>query len=154
MVGTIAISKGIENWTIWNLILRKVLIWIVLGFELSDFRSWMYLTAEIWKHLRAELDWPGLWMSVKMVLFLDHFVWKRVWKPYFQQAHDFPELKYWAWMVFRTPLSYQKFLLLFILKILNLYIILLCTHLYHFFPVSIHYLKWIHCLFHYMWWDI
>ena len=26
-----------------------------------------------------------------------------------------------------------------ILKILNLYIILLCTHLNHFFPVSIHY---------------
>ena len=37
----------------------------------------------------------------------------------------------------------------FIIKILNLYIILLCTHLYHFFPVSIHYLQWIYCLLHY-----
>ena len=29
----------------------------------------------------------------------------------------------------------------FIVKILNPYIILLCTHVYHFFPVSIHYLQ-------------
>ena len=32
----------------------------------------------------------------------------------------------------------------YILKIQNLYIILLCTHWYHFFPVSIHYYQiWI-----------
>ena len=37
----------------------------------------------------------------------------------------------------------------FIVKILNLYIILLFTHLYHFFPVSIHYLQCIQCLLHY-----
>ena len=30
---------------------------------------------------------------------------------------------------------------IFIVKILNLYVILLCTHLYHIFPVSIHYLQ-------------
>ena len=35
-------------------------------------------------------------------------------------------------------------------KILNLYIILLCTHLYHFFPLSIHYLQCINCLLHYI----
>ena len=34
----------------------------------------------------------------------------------------------------------------FTVKILNLYIILSCYHLYHFFPVSIHYLQCIHCL--------
>ena len=34
-----------------------------------------------------------------------------------------------------------------IVKILNLYIILLCTHSYHFFPISIHYLQCIHCLY-------
>ena len=35
-----------------------------------------------------------------------------------------------------------------IVKILNLYIILLCTpHLCHFFPVSIHYLQWIVTLY-------
>ena len=34
-----------------------------------------------------------------------------------------------------------------IVKILNFYIILLCSHLYHFFPVSMHYLHCIHCLF-------
>ena len=33
-----------------------------------------------------------------------------------------------------------------IVKILHLYIILLCTHLYHFFQVSIHSLQCIHCL--------
>ena len=33
------------------------------------------------------------------------------------------------------------FLISFIVKILNLYIFLLYTHLYHFFPVSIHYLQ-------------
>ena len=37
-----------------------------------------------------------------------------------------------------------------IVKILNLYIILLCTHLYHFFPVSIQYLQCIHSLLHYV----
>ena len=33
-------------------------------------------------------------------------------------------------------------------KLLNLYIIILCTHLYHthFFPVSIQYLQCIHCI--------
>ena len=36
-----------------------------------------------------------------------------------------------------------------IVKILNFYIILLCTHLYHFFQVSIQYLQFIHCLLHY-----
>ena len=36
----------------------------------------------------------------------------------------------------------------FIVKILNLYIILSCTHLYHFFPLSIHYLQYIHCFLH------
>ena len=35
-------------------------------------------------------------------------------------------------------------------KILNFYIIILCSHLYHFFPVSIHYLQCIHCLLHYI----
>ena len=33
-----------------------------------------------------------------------------------------------------------------IVKILNLYIILLCSHLYHFLPVAIHSLQRIHCL--------
>ena len=33
-----------------------------------------------------------------------------------------------------------------IVKILNLYISLLCTPLYHFFPVSLHSLQCIHCL--------
>ena len=33
-----------------------------------------------------------------------------------------------------------------IVKILNIYIMLSCTHLYHFSPVSIHYLQCIHCL--------
>ena len=33
-----------------------------------------------------------------------------------------------------------------IVKILNLWIIILCTHLYHFFLASIHYLQCIHCL--------
>ena len=33
-----------------------------------------------------------------------------------------------------------------IVKILNLYIILSCSHLYHFFPVSIHSMQCIHCL--------
>ena len=37
-----------------------------------------------------------------------------------------------------------------IVKILNLYIILPCAHLYHFFPVSINYLQCMHCLLHYM----
>ena len=37
-----------------------------------------------------------------------------------------------------------------IVKILNLYIIPLCTHLYHFFLVSIHYLQCIHCLLHFI----
>ena len=37
-----------------------------------------------------------------------------------------------------------------IVKILNIYIMLLCTHLYHFFLVSIHYLQCIHCLLHYI----
>ena len=37
-----------------------------------------------------------------------------------------------------------------IVKILNLYIILLCAHLYHFLPVSIHYLQCINFLLHYM----
>ena len=37
-----------------------------------------------------------------------------------------------------------------IIKILNLYIILSCTHVYHFFPVSIHYLQCVNCLLHYM----
>ena len=47
--------------------------------------------------------------------------------------------------IFRA--SVQKPLLgYFIVKILNLYFILSCTHLYHFFPVSIHYLQCIHCL--------
>ena len=41
-----------------------------------------------------------------------------------------------------------------IVKILNLYVILLCTQLYHFFPVSIHYLQCIHCLLYYMWRNI
>ena len=36
-----------------------------------------------------------------------------------------------------------------IAKILNLYIIILCTHLFHFLPVSIHYLQCIHCLLQY-----
>ena len=35
-----------------------------------------------------------------------------------------------------------------IVKMLNIYIMLSCTHLYHFFPVSIHYLQCIHCLLH------
>ena len=35
-----------------------------------------------------------------------------------------------------------------LLNILNLFIIILCTHLYHFFPVSIQYLQCIHCLLH------
>ena len=34
-----------------------------------------------------------------------------------------------------------------IIKILNLYIILSCTHLHHFFPVSIHNLQCIHSFF-------
>ena len=38
----------------------------------------------------------------------------------------------------------------YVVKTLNLHIILLCTHLYHFFPVSIHYLQCIHCLLHYV----
>ena len=33
-----------------------------------------------------------------------------------------------------------------IIKILNLYIILLCTQLYNFFLASIHYLQCVHCL--------
>ena len=33
-----------------------------------------------------------------------------------------------------------------IIKIQKLYIILLCTHLFHFFPVSFHSLQCIHCL--------
>ena len=33
-------------------------------------------------------------------------------------------------------------------KILNIYIMLSCTHLYHFFPVSIQCLQSIHCLLH------
>ena len=38
-----------------------------------------------------------------------------------------------------------------IVKILNLYVILLCTQLYHhFFPVSIQYLQCINCLLHYI----
>ena len=35
--------------------------------------------------------------------------------------------------------------MLIIVKILNLYFILSCTHLYHFFLVSIYYLQCIHC---------
>ena len=35
-----------------------------------------------------------------------------------------------------------------IIKILKIYIMLSCTHLYHFFPVSIQYLQCIHCLLH------
>ena len=37
-----------------------------------------------------------------------------------------------------------------IVKILNLYIMLSCTHRYYFFPLSIHFLQCIHCLLHYM----
>ena len=37
----------------------------------------------------------------------------------------------------------------FIVKILKFYIILLCAHLYRFFPASIHYLQSIHCLLQY-----
>ena len=37
-----------------------------------------------------------------------------------------------------------------IIKILKIYIMLSCTHLYHFFPVSIQYLQCIHCLLHQM----
>ena len=37
-----------------------------------------------------------------------------------------------------------------IVKILNLYTIILSTHLYHFFPVAINYLQCIHCLLHYV----
>ena len=37
-----------------------------------------------------------------------------------------------------------------IIIIMNTYIMLLCTHLYHCFPVSIHYLQCIHCLLHYV----
>ena len=33
-------------------------------------------------------------------------------------------------------------------KILNIYIMLSCTHLYHFFSVSIHCLQCIHCFLH------
>ena len=33
---------------------------------------------------------------------------------------------------------------------MNLYIIRLCTHLYHFFLVSVPYLQCIHCLLHYL----
>ena len=35
-----------------------------------------------------------------------------------------------------------------IVKILNIYVMLSCTQLYHFFPVSIQYLQCIHCLLH------
>ena len=35
-----------------------------------------------------------------------------------------------------------------IVKILNIYILLSCTHLYHFFPLAIHYLQCFHCLLH------
>ena len=41
-----------------------------------------------------------------------------------------------------------------IVKILNLYIILLCTLMYHFFPISIHYLQCFHCLLNYIWRNI
>ena len=34
----------------------------------------------------------------------------------------------------------------FIVKILNIYTLLLCTHLYYFFPVSIHSTQCFHCL--------
>ena len=44
--------------------------------------------------------------------------------------------------------------MLFTIKILNLHIILLYTHLYHLFPVSIHYLQCIHCLLGYMWHNV
>ena len=63
-------------------------------------------------------------------------------------------LKCWPFKC-RTSFSttiYGQYLLLawervhHIAKILNLYIVLSCTHLYHFFPVSIHSLQSIHCL--------
>ena len=41
-----------------------------------------------------------------------------------------------------------------IIKILKLYIMLSCPHLYHFFPVSNHYLQHMHFLLHYMWRNI
>ena len=52
-------------------------------------------------------------------------------------------------------LDFNIYFELDIVKILKLYIIPLCTHLetphlYHFFPVSIHYLHGIQCLLHYM----
>ena len=44
--------------------------------------------------------------------------------------------------------SYRLFISLRIAETKNLKIKLLCTHLYHFFPVSIHYQQCIHCLLH------
>ena len=38
-----------------------------------------------------------------------------------------------------------------IVRIVNLYLILFLTHLYNFFPLSIHYLQCIHCVLHFRW---
>ena len=55
---------------------------------------------------------------------------------------------------YRNVQFHEFWILLGIVKILNLFIIILCTHFYHFFLVSIHYPQCIHCLLHYMWWNV
>ena len=56
-----------------------------------------------------------------------------------------------VWLIARLPDAlglrlWMFFVWLTIVKIFNIYIMLSCTHLYHFFSVSIQYLQCIHCL--------
>ena len=65
------------------------------------------------------------------------------------QSHSIVHIFFWLFVV-----DYSIQFIFNIVKILSIYIIIFCTHLYHFFPVSIHYLQCIHCLLHYMWRNI
>ena len=128
-----------------------------MRFENQQSICWFLGRHELFQNLKWHEFFQNLKLHELTIIFVYILLWviRKMKNRFWDLNVDNKVHRYVRQYVMSELISNQSLNLLynlvpFIVKMLNLYIILFCTHLYHFFPVSIHYLQCIHCLLHYV----